>query len=498
MRKIQLWSVAIVSLFSFVFILPVQAADSSFTINHGDSTTKSRYVTLWFIPNRPVQYVRVSDTADMGSAPWYGYFSQKGWVLPPGAGVKTVYVQFREKSGVLSPVVSDSINLSLPATTTLNFAINNNASDTNSRFVDLVFNYSDGVETVEIGNSPDTLEPAVRVQKNVEWILSPGTGDKTVYVKYTDGYGSTKMVTKKIKYTQPARYIKEGTLLKGQDNTIYYFGFDGRLHAFLHSGIYHSWFKDFGSVTVVSQPKIREYEIGSPLCIRPGTWLLRFTNSPRVYAVEPGCMIRPLRSESEAYILYGKNWQKKIMVMDPFYEIFYHVKNLSQYQSYDDQDRDGIDLRQEEMYGSSDKKVDSDNDGLSDYEEIVYWFSDPTLADTDGDGVKDGTEIIRNQSPVGFGDLKKVPENTYEYPLGSVVYDFEKKSTVYRDTNGSFYPYTAMKKSNSSDKKIPFNEEFIIRPTILVPIPKSKASRSSEPTFLQYPVTQSASGYIAQ
>ena len=174
MRKIQLWSVAIVSLFSFVFILPVQAADSSFTINHGDSTTKSRYVTLWFVPNRPVQYVRVSDSPDMGSAPWYGYFSQKGWILPPGAGMKTVYVQFREKSGIQSPVLSDSINLSLPATTTLNFTINNNVSETNSRFVDLVFNYSDGVETVEIGNTPETLEPAVRVQKNMEWILSPG------------------------------------------------------------------------------------------------------------------------------------------------------------------------------------------------------------------------------------------------------------------------------------------------------------------------------------
>ena len=63
-----------------------------------------------------------------------------------------------------------------------------------------------------------------------------------------------------------------------------------------------------------------------------------------------------------------------------------------------DQDNDGIPLLTERMFGTSDKKVDSDGDGLSDYDEIYGWtkgksktkiFTDPTNKDTDGDGLND-------------------------------------------------------------------------------------------------------------
>ena len=37
--------------------------------------------------------------------------------------------------------------------------------------------------------------------------------------------------------------------------------------------------------------------------------------------------------------------------------------------------------------------LDSDNDGLSNSEEISYYGTDPYLADTDGDGLNDGDEV---------------------------------------------------------------------------------------------------------
>ena len=49
----------------------------------------------------------------------------------------------------------------------------------------------------------------------------------------------------------------------------------------------------------------------------------------------------------------------------------------------------------EDSYGSSDYEIDSDSDGLGDYEEIYYWFSDPMSDNTDGDGFKDGAEVVR-------------------------------------------------------------------------------------------------------
>ena len=63
-----------------------------------------------------------------------------------------------------------------------------------------------------------------------------------------------------------------------------------------------------------------------------------------------------------------------------------------------DQDHDGVPLPTEHMFGTDDKKVDSDGDGLSDYEEINGWtkgksktkiYTDPANKDTDGDGLDD-------------------------------------------------------------------------------------------------------------
>ncbi len=39
--------------------------------------------------------------------------------------------------------------------------------------------------------------------------------------------------------------------------------------------------------------------------------------------------------------------------------------------------------------------VDSDSDGLDNFEEVNTHFTDPSLADTDGDGISDGVEVIK-------------------------------------------------------------------------------------------------------
>jgi hypothetical protein len=79
----------------------------------------------------------------------------------------------------------------------------------------------------------------------------------------------------------------------------------------------------------------------------------------------------------------------------------------------EDQDRDGISALEEEVLGTSDADVDSDDDGLSDFFETrVGWnvavegqpvrhvFSSPRHADMDGDGLTDRQEMLR-LSPAG-------------------------------------------------------------------------------------------------
>jgi hypothetical protein len=42
---------------------------------------------------------------------------------------------------------------------------------------------------------------------------------------------------------------------------------------------------------------------------------------------------------------------------------------------------------------------DPDEDGLSNYQEIIVHLSNPNLADTDGDGVEDGQEVTDGTGP---------------------------------------------------------------------------------------------------
>ena len=74
-----------------------------------------------------------------------------------------------------------------------------------------------------------------------------------------------------------------------------------------------------------------------------------------------------------------------------------------------DQDHDGVPLPTEHLFGTSDKKVDSDGDGLSDYDEITGWtkgksktkiYTDPANADTDGDGMNDKEDPEPTRRPM--------------------------------------------------------------------------------------------------
>lgn len=70
-----------------------------------------------------------------------------------------------------------------------------------------------------------------------------------------------------------------------------------------------------------------------------------------------------------------------------------------------DKDNDGIEDDDESKLGLSVTDYDSDKDGLSDKEEIERFGTDPTKADTDGDGYRDGVEIMKGFNPVGTGNF---------------------------------------------------------------------------------------------
>ena len=216
----------------------------------GDGITKNRTVTLRITPPTNARQMRISHVDGFNGILWESVRKSKRWKLTAGSGTKEVYVQFRDKRGVVISAVKDEVELKVPKVLEVDMTINDEDEVTDSRYVSLELIFADGVEEIRINNTRDfdDVEPLTTLQHDVRWILTAESGKKRVYVEFIDGNDKKKVISQKITYIQPDRFIPEGSLIKGQRGQLYYFGFDGRLHPFLRSSVYHSWYKDFSNI----------------------------------------------------------------------------------------------------------------------------------------------------------------------------------------------------------------------------------------------------------
>lgn len=79
----------------------------------------------------------------------------------------------------------------------------------------------------------------------------------------------------------------------------------------------------------------------------------------------------------------------------------------------DDSDGDGLSNKEEIELGTDPQNIDTDGDGLSDYDELNKYNTDPLKEDSDGDTLKDGDEIeigLDPNDPETFG----VPDAEYK------------------------------------------------------------------------------------
>lgn len=74
-------------------------------------------------------------------------------------------------------------------------------------------------------------------------------------------------------------------------------------------------------------------------------------------------------------------------------------------QTAKDSDDDGLTDQEEANLGTNPNEVDTDRDGLFDFEEVKVYGTDPLNADTDGDGFLDGQEVKSGHNPLGMGKL---------------------------------------------------------------------------------------------
>ena len=173
-------------------ILDTSPPSASILINQGDQYTNSTSVVL---------YLQYSDDQDIVSARYSNdnvYYT--GWesipasktknlTLSSGDGTKTVYAQFRDRTGLPSNPVSDTIVLdTIPPTGSIE--VNGGASSTTSNSVTITPNAvdSNGVSEIRLRNDGEDWSAWGEFEPKT-WSLTSGLGAKTVFAEFKDDSG---------------------------------------------------------------------------------------------------------------------------------------------------------------------------------------------------------------------------------------------------------------------------------------------------------------------
>ncbi|MFA5946156.1 MAG: hypothetical protein WC802_04590 [Patescibacteria group bacterium] len=109
-------------------------------------------------------------------------------------------------------------------------------------------------------------------------------------------------------------------------STVYYYGYDGMRYTFPNVSTYKSWYMtasgapDFSHVMTVSDSTISDITLGGNVEMRPGTYWVKVTSDPKVYAVARNGMMHWIESEAVAVGYAGSDWNQRITdVPDVFF-----------------------------------------------------------------------------------------------------------------------------------------------------------------------------------
>jgi len=112
-----------------------------------------------------------------------------------------------------------------------------------------------------------------------------------------------------------------------------------------------------------------------------------------------------------------------------------------------DTDKDGLmDWDEIKVYGTNPDLADTDGDGLSDGAEVKTYKTDPNKADSDGDGFSDGIEVSKGSNPLDVGSTPGTQDLTFAVNAGGKQYTAGDATVFAADTKfsgGSVYTTTA-------------------------------------------------------
>ncbi len=156
----------------------------SISINSGAYESHSSAVTVYLRASGATQ-MRVGQKADLSDALLETYATSKSITLSGPDGTKTVYAQFRDASGNVSPILGTSILLSTGKEGYLGVWIESGASTVTSNNVLLTLLYP-GAENMQVANDAEfTSSYWERYTQYRRWNLPSGDGTKTVYARFS-------------------------------------------------------------------------------------------------------------------------------------------------------------------------------------------------------------------------------------------------------------------------------------------------------------------------
>jgi hypothetical protein len=110
----------------------------------------------------------------------------------------------------------------------------------------------------------------------------------------------------------------EGALVRNASvSAVYYVGRDGRRYVFPNEATYFSWYPNFNTVQIVDDATLASMPLGRVITVRPNIRTVRFESDPKVYAVEPGGVLRWIPDEATFQRL-GYRLDQVVTVSDVF------------------------------------------------------------------------------------------------------------------------------------------------------------------------------------
>ncbi len=176
------------------------------------------------------------------------------------------------------------------------------------------------------------LEKGMTTQTDIAYTTFSfrSSGVHSLYARCTDDAGN-KTSGKAIVLTVSAgsTHVNTGEIIKigcegdvypnDPCTAVYYYGVDGKRHAFSTEDIFKSWFDDFDDLVILSASAMSEIPLGRNVTYRPGERLVKFSTRS-VYAVSYGGILRPISNVQIASAIFGDNWVSLIQtVSDVFY-----------------------------------------------------------------------------------------------------------------------------------------------------------------------------------